>query len=202
MVLAVRYGTDGDLSFAVAYGQWPGEMGPGYTDGLSVRDDHVFQLYYGTQNPKLPPPEFSYFHGGVYTCGFQMYMHTWSHEITGPRPDLLRDAVQAAGIPTEDNRNTAHAKSLTVVEKTFRLSLPRHKVLHQAIPAALIKGQTPAQRTDVPPATTGGAGRPPESCPASTWPGRPAPDTRGRQSPQRSGRAEREAAYPYRSRAT
>ncbi|MGW4033798.1 DUF6461 domain-containing protein [Streptomyces sp. NPDC004838] len=141
--VAVRYGTDGDLSFAVAYGDWPGNMGPGYADGLSVQDDHVFQLYYETQNPKLPPPEFGYLQDGVYMCGFQMYMHTWSHEITGLRPDLLSDAVQAAGIPTEDNRDTAHVNSLAVVEKTFRLSLPRDQVLHQAIPAALVKGQTP-----------------------------------------------------------
>ncbi|MFC9510142.1 DUF6461 domain-containing protein [Streptomyces sp. NPDC057002] len=142
--VAVRYGTSGDLSFAVAYGQWPGSVGPGCTDGLSVRDDHVFQLSYETQNPKLPPPEFNYFRDGVHVCGFQMYMHTWSHEITGLRPELLSDAVQAVGIPDEDDRDAAHAKSLAVVEQAFRLTLPRDRLLHQAVPAALIKGQTPA----------------------------------------------------------
>jgi hypothetical protein len=142
--VAVRYGTSADLSYAVAYGEWPGRMGPGYTDRLSVQGDHVFQLSYETQNPKLPPPEFSYFRDGAYVCGFQMYMHTWSHEITGPRPELLAEAVRAAGIPDEADRGAAHAKSLAVVEETFRLTLPREQVLHQAVPAALIKGQSPA----------------------------------------------------------
>ncbi|UOB13734.1 hypothetical protein MQE23_33820 [Streptomyces sp. HP-A2021] len=97
--VAVRYGTSADLSCAVAYGEWPGRMGP---------------------------------------------MHTWSHEITGPRPELLGEAVRAVGILDEDDRDAAHAKSLAVVEETFRLTLPREQVLHQAVPAALIKGQLPA----------------------------------------------------------
>ncbi|MGW0863649.1 DUF6461 domain-containing protein [Streptomyces sp. NPDC002611] len=142
--VAVRYGTSADLSFAVAYGEWPGRLGPGYTDGLSGQDDHVFQLYYETQNPKRPPPEFSYFRDGGYVCGFQMYMHTWSHEITGPHPELLSDAVRAAGVPDEEDRGSAHARSLAVVEQVFGLTLPRDQVLHRAVPAALIRGQTPA----------------------------------------------------------
>ncbi|MEU5978951.1 DUF6461 domain-containing protein [Streptomyces sp. NPDC047315] len=139
--VAVRYGDSDGLSFAVAYGQWPGVVGPGYADGLAVRDgrdEHVFQLYCETQNPKLPPPEFAYFHDGVYACGFQMYMHTWSSEITGPCPELVSDAVRAAGIPQEEDRDAAHAKSLAVVEEAFGLSLPRQQVLHGELPTALI----------------------------------------------------------------
>ncbi|MFJ6573350.1 DUF6461 domain-containing protein [Streptomyces sp. NPDC091292] len=139
--IAVRYGADGDLAFAVAYGHWPGEMNTGTLLGVSKGGAHVFRLYYETQNPKVPPPEFTYFHDGQYMCGFDMYMHTWSHEITGSRPDLISAAVQAAGIPGEDDRDTAHTKSLAVVEKQFNLTLPKERVLRGVLPAALINGQ-------------------------------------------------------------
>ncbi|WP_327323425.1 DUF6461 domain-containing protein [Streptomyces sp. NBC_01210] len=142
--IAVRYGASGDLAFAVADGYWPGEMNTGPLHGVSKDGAHVFRLYYESQNPKLPPPDFSYFHDGHYLCGFDMYMHTWSHEITGSRPDLVSAAVQAAGIPDENRRDVSHAKSLAVVEEQFSLTLPKEQVLHGALPAALIKGQVPA----------------------------------------------------------
>ncbi|WEH33394.1 DUF6461 domain-containing protein [Streptomyces sp. AM 4-1-1] len=142
--VAVRYGASGDLAFAVTDGYWPGEMPTGPLLGASKDDARVFRLYYESQNPKLPPPEFSYFHDGRYMCGFDMYMHTWSHEITGTSPELVQEAVLAAGIPDEPERDVAHAKSLDVVERTFRLSLPREQVLHGKLPSALIQGQASA----------------------------------------------------------
>ncbi|MDQ8704526.1 DUF6461 domain-containing protein [Streptomyces sp. LHD-70] len=139
--IAVRYGEVGGLAYAVAYGDnWPGNMGPGYTDGLSDGGADVFQLYWEMENPKLPPPAFAYFRDGEYMCGFDMFMHSWSHEITGPRSDLVRGDVEAAGIPAETDRDTAHRKSLTVVEERFGLTLPKELVLGGKLPAALIAG--------------------------------------------------------------
>ncbi|MEV0982601.1 DUF6461 domain-containing protein [Streptomyces sp. NPDC049915] len=142
--IAVRYGATADLAFAVADGHWPGEMDLGIPDGLSQDGAHIFRLYYEKQNPKLPPPTFSYFHDGRYMCGFDMYMHTWSSEITGSQPGLVSEAVLGAGIPGETERDVAHAKSLAIVEKQFQLTLPREEVLHGAVAAALIKGYTSA----------------------------------------------------------
>ncbi|MGW6399160.1 hypothetical protein [Streptomyces sp. NPDC055134] len=68
-------------------------------------------------------------------------MHTWSHDITGSRPDLVGAALQAAGVADEDTRDTAHTKSLAVVEEQFQLTLPKEQVLHGKLPAALIRGQ-------------------------------------------------------------
>lgn len=142
--IAVRYGAAADLAFAVADGNWPGAMELGIPDGLSQGGAHVFRLYYEKQNPKLPPPTFSYFHDGRYLCGFDMYMHRWSSEITGVQPDLISQAVLDAGIPSETARDSAHTKTLAVVEKQFQLTLPRDEVLHGSLPAALITGQTAA----------------------------------------------------------
>ena len=137
--IAVRYGASGGLSFAVADGQWPGYMGPGYTEGLSRDGAHVFQLYDEQENPKLPPPTFSYLHDDRYVCGFDMYMHTWSSEIKGSNPELLHDDILAAGIPDETDSDAAHAKSLALVESRFQLTLPKELVLHGELPAALIR---------------------------------------------------------------
>ncbi|WP_435215419.1 hypothetical protein [Streptomyces sp. bgisy034] len=49
-----------------------------------------------------------------------MYIHTWSHEITGPGADLIRADLIAAGIPEERKRDTAHRASLAVLEQRFR----------------------------------------------------------------------------------
>lgn len=140
--IAVRYGRSGDLVFAVADGHWPGEMGPGYTDGLSKNGAHVFQLYYEAENPKVPPPDFIYLHDERTVCAFDMTF-TWSSEIVGSSPELVQDEVLAAGLPGETNRDVAHARSLAVVERRFRLTLPREQVLYGTLPAALINGQEP-----------------------------------------------------------
>ncbi|MEU5092270.1 DUF6461 domain-containing protein [Streptomyces sp. NPDC021356] len=140
--IAVRYGAVADLAFAIADGHWPGEMDLGISDGLSQDGAHVFRLYYEKENPKLPPPTFSYFHDGRYMCGFDMYMYTWSVEITGAHPGLVKEAVLTAGIPGETERDVAHTKSLAIVENQFQLTLPRGQVLDEALPTALIRGQT------------------------------------------------------------
>ncbi|MFJ8827042.1 hypothetical protein ACIREE_35395 [Streptomyces sp. NPDC102467] len=138
---AVRYGTHGDLAFTVAHGYWPGELGPGYSSDLSRNSgEEVFELYYETQNPKAPPPQFAFYRDGAYACGFHMYMHTWSHEITGPDAALIRTDIAAAGIHDETTRETAHRKSLAVVENRFTLTLPMERILHAPLPAALVYG--------------------------------------------------------------
>ncbi|WP_328754282.1 hypothetical protein OHA28_12255 [Streptomyces sp. NBC_00269] len=75
-------------------------------------------------------------------CGFDMFMHTWSQEIAGTRPDLIRSEVENAGIPTETDRNVAHLESLKIVESRFHLNLPKELVLYGELPAALIAGQS------------------------------------------------------------
>ncbi|QKW51490.1 DUF6461 domain-containing protein [Streptomyces buecherae] len=138
---AVRYGTHGDLAFTVAHGYWPGELGPGYSNHLSRNSgEEVFELYYETQNPKVPPPQFTFYRDGEYACGFDMYMYTWSHEVTGPDADLIHADIEAAGIHNEDRRETAHLKSLTIIEKRFTLTLPMNQILHGSLPAALVHG--------------------------------------------------------------
>lgn len=111
------------------------EAGPPAPTGRQEQDEK--------ENPKLPPPIFSYFHDEHYLCGFDMYMNTWSTEITGSSPELVRDDVLAAGIPDETQRDTAHTKSLTIVENRFRLTLPKEQVLHGTLPTALVRGQAP-----------------------------------------------------------
>ncbi|MDI3420582.1 DUF6461 domain-containing protein [Streptomyces luteolus] len=135
---AVRYGqTDGGLSFAVAHGAWPGEMGPGYTDGLSNGGVEVFQFYYETENPKLPPPEFTYMRDGEYLCSFSMD----TIEVQGDSPELVRALsadLEAAGVPREENRGTAHEKSLMIAGERFGLTLPKETVLQGELPTAII----------------------------------------------------------------
>ncbi|WP_367038369.1 hypothetical protein [Streptomyces sp. Je 1-332] len=131
---AVRYGSSEGLAFAVAYGDWPGYMGPGFTDGLSG-EAHVFQLYYESENPKVPPPSFSYFHQETYMCGFDLC--SFPH-VGGTAPDLLLRDVQAAGIEGEESRDAAHARSLSVLEERFGLSLPRGQILKGLLPAATV----------------------------------------------------------------
>ncbi|QEU89889.1 hypothetical protein CP970_02155 [Streptomyces kanamyceticus] len=83
---AVRYGSAEGLSFAVAYGDWPGCTGPGFTVGLS-KGTHIFQLYYESENPKAPPPSFSYFHQETYMCGFDLCSFP---DVGGTAPELIR----------------------------------------------------------------------------------------------------------------
>ncbi|MFA3874073.1 hypothetical protein ABS735_10350 [Streptomyces sp. MMCC 100] len=150
---AVRYGTHGDLAFTVAHGDWPGELGPGYSNHLSRNSgEEVFMLYYESQNPKVPPPEFTFCRDGDYACGFHMYMHTWSHEVTGPDAALVQADIEAAGIHNEDRREIAHRKSLTVIENRFALTLPMHRILHDSLSTALVQGH------HVDPDSTAGAG--------------------------------------------
>ena len=141
--IAVRYGDHAGLGFAIAYGHWPSVLGPAYHDGTSRDGAHVFELYYEKQNPKVPPPAFAYFHDDQHVCGFDMYMHTWSQEITGPGADLLRAEIDAAGIPQERERDTAHRASLAVLEQRFELTLPRDLILDTSLPTALVRGQQP-----------------------------------------------------------
>ncbi|GAA4682649.1 hypothetical protein [Streptomyces youssoufiensis] len=102
--------------------------------------EEVFELYYETQNPKVPPPQFTFYRDGEYACGFHMYMHTWSHEVTGPDAALVQADIEAAGIHNEDRRESAHLTSLTVIEKRFTLTLPMNQILHGSLPAALVHG--------------------------------------------------------------
>ncbi|MFB6638868.1 hypothetical protein ACFCYF_16600 [Streptomyces chartreusis] len=141
--IAVRYGDHAGLGFAVAYGHWPSVLGPAYHDGTSRNGAHVFELYYEKQNPKVPPPAFAYFHDDSYVCGFDMYMNTWSQEITGPGADLVRVDIVAAGIPEEKERDTAHRASLAVLEQRFELALPRDLILDASLPTALVRRQQP-----------------------------------------------------------
>ncbi|MGW6788506.1 hypothetical protein [Streptomyces chartreusis] len=141
--IAVRYGDHAGLGFAVAYGHWPSVLGLAYHDGTSRNGAHVFELYYEKQNPKVPPPAFAYFHHDSYVCGFDMYMSTWSLEITGPGADLVRADIAAAGIPEEKERDTAHRSSLAVLEQRFELALPRDLILDASLPTALVRGQQP-----------------------------------------------------------
>ncbi|MFF4053998.1 hypothetical protein ACFYZ5_46275 [Streptomyces chartreusis] len=141
--IAVRYGDHAGLGFAVAYGHWPSVLGPAYHDGTSRNGAHVFELYYEKQNAKVPPPAFAYFHDDSYVCGFDMYMNTWSQEITGPGADLVRVDIVAAGIPEEKERDTAHRASLAVLEQRFELALPRDLILDASLPTALVRGQQP-----------------------------------------------------------
>ncbi|MFJ5780312.1 hypothetical protein [Streptomyces sp. NPDC093094] len=141
--IAVRHGDHAGLGFAVAYGHWPSVLGPAYHDGTSRDGVHVFEFYCEKQNPKAPPPVFAYFHDDHYVCGFDMYMHTWSQEITGPGADLVRADVVAAEIPEERKRDTAHRASLAVLERRFELALPRDLILGVSLPTALVRGQQP-----------------------------------------------------------
>ncbi|MFE6887992.1 hypothetical protein [Streptomyces sp. NPDC057694] len=102
----------------------------------------MFQLYWEAENPKLPPPVFTCFRDGHYTCGFHMYMHTWSHEVSGSHPELISTGIKTAGIPIETDQDTAHYKSLALIEEQFRRSPPMEPVLHGRLPAALVAGQT------------------------------------------------------------
>ncbi|MFD5557658.1 hypothetical protein ACFWIA_27930 [Streptomyces sp. NPDC127068] len=140
-ITAVRYGTHGNLAFTVAHGYWPGELGPGYNNDLSRnKGEEVFMLYNDAQNSKAPPPQFELYRDGEYACGFHMYMHTWSHEITGPDSSLIQADIEAAGIHDEERRETAHLKSLAIIEKRFKLALPMGQILNESLSTALVHG--------------------------------------------------------------
>lgn len=141
---AVRYGKSGLWSYAVAYGGWPGEVGPTYGPGVSVSRQGVelVQLYSETENPKLPPAVFSYAVDGIGICMFDMAMREYGSRV-GTRPDLLDAQLSAAGVMDESDRDMAERGVLAVIEEYFGLDLPQEVILNERLPAMLIRGRLP-----------------------------------------------------------
>lgn len=94
-------------------------------------------------DPESPPPSFAYFHDDQYVCGFDMYIHTWSHEITGPGADLIR-----TGLSRPESRRRGEGTRRTVPlspcwSSAFELALPRDLILGTSLPTVLVRDQQP-----------------------------------------------------------
>ncbi|MDT0612538.1 DUF6461 domain-containing protein [Streptomyces lancefieldiae] len=141
--LALRHGRDGDWSFAVCYGGWPGALeDPG---AVSRGGAHVFHLEYEEENGKPVPPQFAYYHDGRYRCGFNLHLdHSWGYDGVDGDPELSRrieTMLAAAGLPEEDpdDLEAVHRASLDVLGQVFGLALPRQRIVEGTLDAVVLE---------------------------------------------------------------
>lgn len=143
--IALRYGqNDRGWSFAVKYGFWPGQ----FTSGPPISRDgaRVFELEYEEENGKPVPPQFTYMHGEQLMCAFNLHLdHSWGYDGVDGDPETasrIEEALTAAGLPAhpgpddEDaDIDDIHPACLHVIEQQYGLTLPRTRILHEALPA-------------------------------------------------------------------
>ncbi|PVC71844.1 hypothetical protein DBP18_17350 [Streptomyces sp. CS081A] len=139
---AVRVGRDGEWVFAVLYGLWQGEFAS--MESVSRDGAHVFHLDFEEDNAKPVPPWFHYFHDERLMCGFNLYLaHSWGSAGVNGNPGVapqVERLLRAAGLPDESlPPRDAHRTSLQVVERHFGLSLPRARVLGEALPSVVLE---------------------------------------------------------------
>ncbi|AVH97785.1 hypothetical protein C5L38_24290 [Streptomyces sp. WAC00288] len=139
---AVRVGRDGDWVFVVLYGLWQGEfesMEPVSRDGA-----HVFHLEFEEENGKPVPPWFRYFYDERLMCDFNLRLdRSWGSAGVDGDPEVapqVERLLKEAGLPDENlSSEDAHRTSLQVVEHHFGLSLPRARVLEEALPSVVLE---------------------------------------------------------------
>ncbi|WP_055421161.1 DUF6461 domain-containing protein [Streptomyces pactum] len=140
--LALRYGRDGDWSFAVCYGGWMGEMVN--QAAVSHGGAHVFHLEYEEENGKPVPPHFAYFHDGEFACGFNLHLdRSWGYAGVDGKPEWVRRVeplLTAVGLPDEDaDRRLVRRTALDILGQVFGLALPRHRIVEGTLDSVVLE---------------------------------------------------------------
>ncbi|MFI6526592.1 DUF6461 domain-containing protein [Streptomyces uncialis] len=143
--IGLRLGCAGDWTYAVAYGGWPGELGP--LAPVSRDGAHVCLLEYEEENGKPVPPQFEYFHDGRLLSAFNLYLDaSWGYQGVDGDPATavrLQALLTAAGLPDLDrDQREVHRTALGIIEEFFGLSLPKDPIVSGTLPAVLLE---PAQ---------------------------------------------------------
>ncbi|MFD3530823.1 hypothetical protein [Streptomyces sp. NPDC058664] len=139
---ALRLFEDGEWVVAVMYGLWQGEFE--VLTPVSRGGAHVFHLEFEEENGKPVPPYFGYFHDGRVMCFFNLHLdYSWGYDGVSGEPEVARpvqELLTAAGLPGENlPMRGAHRISLEVLERHFGLSLPRTRILDEALPAVVLE---------------------------------------------------------------
>ncbi|WP_406511388.1 hypothetical protein OG851_02905 [Streptomyces sp. NBC_00161] len=144
----LRYGEHSGLAFVVMYGPWWGEfsdLGPVSEDGA-----HVFQVVFEEDNGKPVPPFFTYLHDGRTACSFNLHLDgSWGYDgvdgdpavaarVTGAIAEAGLPVTGRAGYPGEEGEEEMRRTLLGILGRLFDLSLPRERVLHEALPTATL----------------------------------------------------------------
>ncbi|MFF9982400.1 hypothetical protein [Streptomyces erythrochromogenes] len=135
----VRVGACAGWSFAIEYGLGDGD---GRLSDISINGVEVVGL---EPSPDHPPSMFAYARDGVEVCSFGIGEEVWRW---GDDPDLLLPELIAAGVLHPDgpyarsegeDYRARDRHTLALIEAGFGLSLPRDPVVHQRLPAFLIR---------------------------------------------------------------
>ncbi|MEV5877421.1 hypothetical protein AB0L75_24980 [Streptomyces sp. NPDC052101] len=128
----VRYGSVGDLSFAIGRGQWELALGRHDTPVIWYGDVHTYELYYFTEHPNVPEPHFRYSHDGSVRLCFDIDTDEapYLFDVDGDDAALVAD-MDSAGEVTP---------AFELLEQRFGLTLPKELILTGELPAAIIKG--------------------------------------------------------------
>ncbi|MFK0016312.1 hypothetical protein [Streptomyces sp. NPDC091027] len=135
----VRVGACASWSFAIEYGLGDGD---GRLSDISINGVEVVGL---EPSPDHPPSMFAYARDGVEVCSFGIGEEVWRW---GEDSDLLLPELIAAGVLHPDGRyarsegedyRARDRHTLALIEARFGLSLPRDAVVHQRLPAFLIR---------------------------------------------------------------
>ncbi|MFH8976160.1 hypothetical protein [Streptomyces sp. NPDC017890] len=141
--IALRFGRDGDWSFVVCYGGWPGALEN--LSAVSRGGARLFHLEYEEENGKPVPPQFAYYRDETFGCGFNLHLdHSWGYDGVDGDPELSRriEAMLAAvGLPEEDadDLEAVHRSSLDVLGQVFGLSLPRHRIVEGTLDSVVLE---------------------------------------------------------------
>ncbi|MFF1510723.1 hypothetical protein [Streptomyces sp. NPDC058326] len=138
----LRLFEDGEWAVAVMYGLWQGEFET--LVPVSRGGAHVFHLEFEEENGKPVPPQFAYFHDERVMCSFNLHLdHSWGYDGVSGEPEVagpVQELLTAAGLPDENLPGSdAHRTSLEVLERHFGLSLPRTRILDEALPAVVLE---------------------------------------------------------------
>ncbi|MFQ6146162.1 hypothetical protein ACLMNJ_24325 [Streptomyces seoulensis] len=127
----VRYGSVGDLAFAVGCGQWEFALGRHDTPAIWEGDVHTYELYYFAEHPNVPEPHFRYGHEGRVRLSSDIDTEEapYLFDVDGDDADLVADMKKAAEV----------TPALPLLERRFGLTLPKELILTGELPAAVVK---------------------------------------------------------------
>ncbi|MGW4688844.1 hypothetical protein ACWEPM_28655 [Streptomyces sp. NPDC004244] len=140
--IGLRLGRAGQWAYSVARGDWPGGF-----DGLAPvsRDGaDVCLLEYEEENGKPVPPQFAYFRDGRLLSACNLHLDaSWGYQGVEGEPATaarLQELLTAAGLPDpERDEREVHRTALSVIEKTFGLSLPKAAIVDGSLPTVLLE---------------------------------------------------------------
>ena len=140
--IALRHGELDEWSYVIKYGGWQGEFGTG-SRPVDRGGLHVYHLEYQEENSRPVPPYFAYRHDQNLMCEFNLYLDgSWAQGSPGGDPAVasaVQERLTAAGLPDDDlDRGAVHRACLEVLERHFRLTLPRERILEDTLPTLLL----------------------------------------------------------------